>query len=179
MEGVSCSLKFRFKLKEGEAKIIREINESTGFFNEEEDETIEELATEHLEKGAEESGYSFVVAEADGKAVGFSCYGHIYGTDSSYNLYWIAVCKSQAGKGIGKKLMKMTEDRIRKDGGMHIYVETASKPQYEPTRQFYIKQDYLEIGRFPDFYADGDAKITYYKTFKKEGEKIIFKKKLA
>lgn len=163
-EKTKDNLRFRYYLKKDEDKVIRKITEETGFFNEEETNIAEELARDHIEQGATKSGYSFVVAEINKKMIGYSCYGYITGTESSYDLYWIVVAKEESRKGYGKKIMKKTEERIKKIGGKNVYVETASKPQYEPTRQFYIKQNYKQIGVFPDFYAAGDAKITYCKT---------------
>ena len=48
--------------------------------------------------------------------------------------------------------------------GRRIYIETSAKPQYEPTRSFYVRCGYVEEARFRDFYAPGDDKLVYGKS---------------
>lgn len=65
--------------------------------------------------------------------------------------------------GIGKELMDRTEKAIKDVGGCGVYVETSSKEQYHPTRQFYLKMNYVQKAFFEDFYDKNDGKIVYVK----------------
>jgi ribosomal protein S18 acetylase RimI-like enzyme len=141
---------------------IKEIVESTGFFHDYEVDIAVELAEERLKRGIE-SGYEFIFYEVDGKPVSYSCYGKIPCTRSSYDLYWIATHNDYRGKGIGKKVLRLTEQKIAESGGKGIYVETSSKEQYQPTRKFYEITGYKEIARFKDFYDTNDDKVVYVK----------------
>jgi hypothetical protein len=47
-----------------------------------------------------------------------------------------------------------------------VLIETSSQPRYEPTRQFYLRLDYREVARVPDFYKPGDDRIIYAKSFR-------------
>jgi ribosomal protein S18 acetylase RimI-like enzyme len=142
--------------------IVADIVKSTGFFNQEEINVAVELVEDRLSSG-ESSGYYFIFAEIDGQAAAYSCYGPIHGTHSSFDIYWIATHNNQRGKGIGKILLKETEKRIILAKGKNIYVETASKPQYEPTRKFYDNCGYILEARLTQFYADDDDKLIYVK----------------
>ena len=42
-----------------------------------------------------------------------------------------------------------------------MYVETAGREQYRPTRAFYEACGYEIAARLDDFYAPGDAKVIY------------------
>jgi hypothetical protein len=44
-----------------------------------------------------------------------------------------------------------------------VWVETAGRKQYEPTRAFYLACDYREAARLEDFYAPGDDKVVFLK----------------
>ena len=143
---------------------IKRIVTSTGFFREDEILVAAELAEERLEKGAS-SGYEFFFADIAGKTVAYSCYGLIPCTLHSYDLYWIATHRDYMNRGIGKYLLQETEKAIYSSGGQGIYVETSSKDQYDPTRAFYEKNHYLLHSRFENFYAPGDDKLVYVKTF--------------
>ncbi len=154
-------MKFRKKLKPSDIAYIKEILESTSFFYDSEVEIALELAQENLEKGEDKSGYIFTIVEIDDKPIGYTCYGKIPGTIDSFDLYWIAIHKSQHGKGIGKILMKMAIEDIDKMHGKNIWIETSSRPVYEPTRQFYLKSNCELITELPDFYGPNDNKVIF------------------
>lgn len=136
---------------------------STGFFTGEEVRIAAELVEENLEKGAEKSGYHFVFLESGDEVTGYSCYGRIPGTRTSYDLYWIAVGKRWQRHGLGRRLMTATEERIAALGGRQIFIETSSTELYHPTHAFYERCQYKLEHVFPDFYAQGDSKLVYVK----------------
>lgn len=121
-----------------------------------------ELVEERLSKG-ESSGYYFVFAEQGGRVVGYTCFGPIPCTIASFDLYWIAVHDSCRGQGVGKALMRKSEESIAAMGGTRVYIETSSRAQYVPTRQFYFACGYQEAAILADFYAPGDGKVIYLK----------------
>ena len=153
----------RFDLKPGDHKRIRSIAESVNAFNRDELDIVEELAIDNIEKSAGKSDYQFLLCENDTDIIGYTCYGHIRGTKSSYDLFWIVVCDGFRGEGIGKKLLAHTEERIYGCGGKKIYVETSSKDSYYSSRQFYSKCGYTIEAVFKDFYDDKDDKVVYLK----------------
>jgi ribosomal protein S18 acetylase RimI-like enzyme len=113
-----------------------------------------------------ESGYFILVAEIDSVIAGYVCYGPTPITDSTWDIYWIAVDHNIQGKGIGKQLMSAVEEKIKEAGGRLAVLETSSKPGYEKTNLFYHRIGYKEIVRITDFYAIGDDQIIYEKRFK-------------
>ncbi len=156
-------MNFRRELNTNDVSFVKEILESTGFFYDSEVEIAMELAQENLEKGEEKSGYIFNIVESDRKPIGFTCYGKIPGTADSFDLYWIAVHNSQRGKGIGKILFDMALKDIAKMKGKTVWIETSSRPIYEPTRQFYLKTGCEKITELPDYYGKEDNKVIFLK----------------
>ena len=159
---LSNTIHFRETVVPSDVKSVAEIVKSTKFFNHEEEIMAVELVEDRLNNG-ESSGYFFIFAEIEGRTVAYSCYGPIDGTESSFDLYWIVTHDDFRGKGIGKKLLAETEKAIAKAGGHGIYVETASKPQYEPTRKFYESTNYILEAQLKQFYAQNDDKCIYVK----------------
>lgn len=141
---------------------VREIVVSTGFFYDYEVPVAVELVEAAVEDG-EASGYSFIFAEVDGKVVSYSCFGQIAGTDAGYDLYWIVTHNDFRGSGIGKYILEATEQTAKSRGARFIVAETSSLDKYTPTRNFYLKNGYLEEGRIADYYQLGDAKVIYVK----------------
>jgi ribosomal protein S18 acetylase RimI-like enzyme len=156
---------FRQTIKASDVQSIAGIVRSTGFFSKEELAIAKELAREKL-KHKHTCSYRFVFAEEQNKVVGYSCYGRIPATKSSYDIYWIVVAKNHQGQGWGKALMSRTEKLIFKNGGKQAYVETSSRKQYKPTHHFYENCGYRRAAFLKNFYATGDSKIIYSKTLK-------------
>jgi len=145
-----------------DADRVRDIVVSSGFFSPAEIEVAAELVQERLGQGIV-SGYHFVFAEQDRELVGYSCYGPIPCTVESYDIYWIAVQQELRRTGLGAKILKRVEERIREMRGRRIYVETSSREQYRPTRSFYTRCGYRREASLEDFYSPGDHKVIYLK----------------
>ena len=154
---------FRTHLISGDSQTIGELLESTGFFYDYEIEVAKELSDLNLEKGAEASGYHFIVAHDGDKMLGYCCYGLNPCTQMSYDLYWVAVHKDTMHQGIGRKLMMLAEQAVAQLGGSIVWVETSGRAVYEPTRAFYLAIGYDKVAVMPDFYAPGDDKVVFMK----------------
>ena len=142
------------------------ILENAGNFTPQEVATALELIDEWLELG-EHSGYLTYVLEArneDGPEVlGYVSFGPTPLTESTYDLYWIAVDKSKHRGGVGKRLMKFTEEETLRRGGKMLLIETSSQETYGGTIQFYERTGYELVGKIPDYYKPGDDKLVFAK----------------
>jgi len=149
-------------VKESDAEVIEKITRETNYFTEEETLIARELVEERLQKGIK-SGYLFNILEKESEIVAYSCFGEIPCSYISYDLYWIVVRNDLRGNGIGAYLLKKCEEYIKKLGGYQIYLDTSSKDQYLPTRNFYKKNGYKEVADFKNFYDFNDDKIIFNK----------------
>lgn len=156
------SLEFRQEVADGDTERVGELVASTGFFHRDEVAVAVELVAERLAKG-DASGYYFLLAEQDGRVVGYSCYGPIPCTQASFDLYWIVVHPDFQGQGLGRRLLEESEQKIRKAGGLRVYVDTSQREQYASTRAFYERCGYVMESLLVDFYAPGDGKAVYCK----------------
>ncbi len=156
-------MSFRESVSLGDCDAVYRIVNSSGFFSEEEMAIAVELVQERLDKGRL-SGYHFLFAETKKKMAGYSCYGPIPGTKDRYDIYWIAVDEGFRRAGLGEQILNLTEEKIAGLGGKRVYVDTSSRPLYEPTRLFYEKCGYRKEAVLKDFYAEGDSKIIYSKS---------------
>jgi D-alanine-D-alanine ligase len=152
----------REELRPGDPAAVGRLVRATGFFSEEEEGIARELVEERLAKG-EASGYFFLFAEEEDRLLGYSCFGPIPGSVHSFDLYWIAVDPDGQGRGLGKKLMVASERIMAGRGARRVYADTSSRPQYEPTRAFYLSCGYVQEAFLADFYAAGDGKVIFIK----------------
>ena len=156
------SISFRKEVRKSDVETVKEMVTGTGFFNREEIDIAAELVMERLEKG-EDSGYEFIFLELGETTVAYSCFGRIPLTKSSYDLYWIVTNTQWRNRGLGKILLKETEEAILEQNGIAVYAETSSREQYLPTRKFYENNGYLLKARFEDYYDRGDDLVFYVK----------------
>jgi D-alanine-D-alanine ligase-like ATP-grasp enzyme/ribosomal protein S18 acetylase RimI-like enzyme len=134
----------------------------TGFFSEAEIAVALELIDAFIAEGTK-SGYHFLVHEERAELLGFSCYGPIPGTTSSYDLYWIAVHRRRQRQGLGNVILVETEARIKALGGTRVYAETSGRDLYQPTRSFYIGNGFTQEARLKNYYGPGDDQVIYGK----------------
>jgi len=153
---------WRKVVKRSDVERIRNLVAATNMFSREEIDIAAELASERVERGRP-SGYEFLLALKYHELAGFTCYGKVPGTQSSFDLYWIAVDPGRQGRGYGKQLLERTEDSVREVGGQRLYAETSSTDGYAATRRFYDSTGFTKVAELPDFYSPGDGKVIYEK----------------
>jgi D-alanine-D-alanine ligase len=156
------AIELRYEVFSDDRDAVRRLVESTGVFSPIEIDVAVELVDDRLNRG-QQSDYNFVFADLNGRTVGYTCYGPIALTAGSFDLYWIAVNKAMHGRKIGRLLLERTEELVRAAGGRQVYIETSNRPQYAPTRGFYLRCGYRQEALLKDFYAPGDDKVIYGK----------------
>ncbi len=156
-------LSLRREVVAADADKVKRLVAATGFFSAEEVDIARELVEERLARG-DASDYHFVLAEISGRLAGYTCYGRIPGTKTSFDLYWIAVHPGFQGLGLGRDLSRETERLIKAAGGVKVYADTSQRPQYAATRAFYEGTGWKLETVLADFYAPGDGKAIYSKT---------------
>lgn len=159
-------MQWRTETRASDAEAVGRLVEDTGFFSPDEQGIAVELVEERLTRGVV-SGYEFLFAddpENNDQLLGYTCFGPIPATQSSFDLYWIAVSPTMQRQGVGASLVAETERLARQMGAVRLFVDTAGRPEYAPTRAFYERLGYHLEASLTDFYAPGDAKIIYAKT---------------
>lgn len=138
---------------------VERITRSSGLFREDEIP----VAVEVFDAAAGgDPSYTALAAEADGRVVGWICWGPTPCTLGTWDLYWMAVDPSLQGTGVGTALIREMEHRLAGLARM-IVVETAGRADYAGTRAFYEARGYRAVATIPDFYAPGDDQIAYVK----------------
>jgi ribosomal protein S18 acetylase RimI-like enzyme len=158
-------MQWRYHARPADREAVRRLVEDTGFFSADEQDIAVELLDETLARGRA-SGYEFVFADApDGALQGYACFGPISPPLPSFDLYWIVVDPAYQGNGIGTRLLREAERLASARGATEMYVDTAGRAQYRPTRAFYERAGYRINEVVPDFYSKGDDKVVYRKAF--------------
>jgi ribosomal protein S18 acetylase RimI-like enzyme len=152
------SIRYRHVLDAADPARIRALVASTGVFSAEEIRTAAELADTTLD-GSET--YRWLIAEAAGELVGYTCFDRIPLSKISFDLYWIAVLPERQHSGLGRELLARTAKFIRGKRGTQLFAETSSLEPYAAARAFYLGAGFTEVARFADFYDAGDDKLVF------------------
>ena len=152
-------------LEDHDLAAVERIVSEVAVFSPDEVETALELIDEWLAEG-EASGYlTYVLKEGKaGDVRGYVCFGPTPLTESTWDLYWVAVDPATQGKGYGQKLLAFAEAEVKRRGGRLLLIETASQEAYGATVRFYERAGYELVSRIRDFYRAGDDKLTFAKT---------------
>lgn len=153
----------RETLRRSDVDAIGTLVDRTGVFSEQEIAIARELAEENLSKGAEVSGYHFLIADGAHGIQGYSCFGPIPGTDRRFDLYWIAVHPQHRRVGLGQRLLAATEAAALKLDGVILFAETSTRAPYAPAHRFYDSCGFQRVAEVSDWYADGDGLAIYGK----------------
>ncbi len=165
---------------------VAAILQATGVFRTDEIDVALEVFDEAVPDGGRRSGDAALPSDGDGSSpasstdasyvvlgaftpdddlIGFACHGPTPGTDRTHDLYWIAVDPAQQSAGVGTTLLHEVEGQLLGQHARMLVVETSSRSDYEPTREFYGRRGFIEAARVRGFYAPGDDRIILTKRF--------------
>ncbi len=149
-------------LKPSDRPILEGILRSDDTFRDDEVAVALELVDDALANP--DSDYWFRLAEREGQAAGYLCFGPTPMTACTYDLYWIVVHAEHRGHGIARSLIDEMERALLARGPKaQIRVETSQSEGYGAARKLYEALGYPETARFSDFYGAGDDLIVFYK----------------
>lgn len=151
-------------LQHGDLQGILALGRRTGVFTSREIGVVRELVEAEL-NDPKQRDYHSLVAEVDGRIVGYVCYGPVPMTDATYDLYWIFVHPSYQGQAIGSALLAQVEEAVHGAKGRMLLVDTSSTRPYLAARRFYKDHGYRMVAKVKDYYREGDSRLTYAKRF--------------
>lgn len=147
----------------GERAALLNLAVRTGLFAPDEAEALLGGVLDSLAASELPAGHAVVVCRdsSDGAAIGWSYFAPDAYADKVWNVWWIGVNPDHHGGGAGQAILAHIEREARASGARVIVIETSDQPHLARARTFYRKFGYVERGRIPDFYADGDAKVIF------------------
>jgi ribosomal protein S18 acetylase RimI-like enzyme len=143
--------------------MLTQILKSVGNFNEEEIKVAIELIDDAISEYSSGDYIACVLEDEKGEVQGYGCYGLTPLTESTYDLYWMAVNPAMQGNGYGRSIIRFIEQDVRERGGRLLVLETSSQENYARTRLIYEKNGYELVSRIRDFYKKDDHKLIYVK----------------
>ncbi len=144
---------------------ILDIAVDSGLFPAEHVGELSEMMDAQL--GATSEGHHWIVQESErGTLQGAAYYAPEALTDGTFNLYFIAVREILKGKGVGSALLHYVEHQLKQEQGRVLIIETSSLDNYNLTRRFYLKHEYTEVARIPEFFSAGEDKVVFWRKLK-------------
>lgn len=120
------------------------------------------IALEVFDDSFGDPDYESAGVEVDGTLVGWACWGPTPNQEGTFDLYWIVVDRGRQGLGLGTLLLDEMGRRIS-GRAQTIVVETSGRADYAPTRAFYEKHGYRQVGVEIGHYGPGDDLVRFAK----------------
>jgi len=106
--------------------------------------------------------YWYAVNEA-GEIVGVtSCKENEHRTEG-YLWDYMVVHRNYRRSGVADRLYAALEAYIVSIGGRYLLTYTCDLPEYIPIQTMFRKRGFEPIGRYPNYYYDGEDRLAYYK----------------
>ncbi len=83
--------------------------------------------------------------------------------DGAWNLLAIGVAPDRQGQGVGAAMLGHLAAELANAEARILIVETLGTDEFQPTRDFYMKNGFDEEARIRDFYEDGGDKVIFWK----------------
>jgi ribosomal protein S18 acetylase RimI-like enzyme len=103
------------------------------------------------------------VREDGAQILGYVCFGPTPMTIGTWDLYWIATHRTARGRGVATRLVDAMQAELQVAGARIVRLETSQLESYGAARSFYARLGFVEVGRIPDFYRQGDDLVTLAK----------------
>ena len=145
--------------------LIVAIADRTGAFSAEELVTVREMFESYLKDPTAAAGYRFsgYYDPADGRLLGYVCWGFTSLSEGAVDLFWLATDPAAQGRGIATLLFRSVEVAARAAGRWLLMLYTSSTPAYAAARRMYIREGYSLVLQLPGFYHRGDDLCVYVK----------------
>jgi ribosomal protein S18 acetylase RimI-like enzyme len=137
------------------------IVESSGQFDTDSLSHVKGALLEYLE--GQSDGLWFTAD--DGEPVGVAYCAPEAVTNGTWNLQMLWTRKDKSNQGHGTALVKHVENELMARGVRLLIVETSGLPEFEMARAFYDKCGFTQEASIRNFFAHGDDKIIYTKSF--------------
>ena len=155
------SVTHRYGVRAGDAEALEALVRATGVFSNEEAGFVPEILGDLAREGEAGSGYRLLIAEEDGKALGFTIWGPREGEPAHHDLYWIATAPAAARRGIARALFRATLSHAAAEGARAMEIETEDSAAYAPARAFYESAGFVLIETRPAYYPSGGGLALY------------------
>ena len=145
------------EMTRGDLPSAKQIIDSTSLFP---SELLDDMAADAL--NGQNKSERWLVIE-DKEPVGIAYLAPERMTEGTWNLYLIAIHADRQGRGVGSRLVAHIEAALASEGHRILLVETSGNPEFQATRQFYLKNGYIQEACIREFYAPDEDKIVFWK----------------
>lgn len=104
-----------------------------------------------------------MIAELGAEIVGFYYARQEEMADKVWNMLIIAVDHNVQGQGVGRQLVAHLEEALRDQNQRILIIDTSSDEQFIKTQRFYENLGFERIATIPNYWMEGEDKITFIK----------------
>lgn len=139
---------------------LKDLTRSSGLFSSDELKAFDGMMDDSF---ASIDGPEDWLVLGDREVHGAALHGPEPMTPGVWTLWFIAVRADRRREGVAFALLKAVEYVACKAGARLLSVDTSDAPAMAPARALYPAAGFEEEGRFRDWYAEGEARISFRK----------------
>jgi D-alanine-D-alanine ligase len=102
-----------------------------------------------------------LLLEERGRVVALASFGKAPWTEGAFVLDALGVIRFGQRRGLGGRLLQAVEERVRQGKGRMLLVDLSAHAVHAPARQFLTRKGFRLVADIPDFYREGEGKLTY------------------
>jgi ribosomal protein S18 acetylase RimI-like enzyme len=145
-----------------DTQALVDVSIRSGLFRVDDADAIRSLLIQyHAEKAS--LGHRMLTLEEGGALQGICYVAPREFADRVWEILMIAVDRLAQRRGVGSALLAAVEHDVQAAGGRLLLIETSSQSGFQPAWSFYRRHGYREVARVPDYYSDGDDKLSFLK----------------
>ena len=153
-------MKKPFKIRpagKNDVPFLEAIADATGLFP---SEMLDGMIAGYFDRSTQDIWF---VCEDGGQAISFGFCEPERMTVGTWNLLAIGVLPERQSAGVGAAMLRYLENQLRQRDARVLLVETLGTPEFARTREFYLKNGFVEEARIRDFYEAGGDKVVFWK----------------
>lgn len=154
-------------VREDERTSLLALAVHTGLFTAEDAEGLLGGVLDALASGELPDGHAAVACRERprGPAAGWAYFAPDQYAENVWNVWWIGTSPDHHCTGAAQILLSHVEQTALDSGARVVVIETSDQDAMARARNFYVKVGYTERGRIPDFYAGGESKVLFSRSF--------------
>jgi ribosomal protein S18 acetylase RimI-like enzyme len=162
-------------VRKDERESLLALSVCTGLFTAEEAEGLLGGVLDALASGELPDGHAAVTCRESptDPAAGWAYFAPDQYAENVWNVWWIGISPDYHGTGAAQTLLSHVEQTALGSGARVVVIETSDQDAMARARRFYAKVGYTERGRIPDFYAEGESKVLFSRSFASATKKYV------
>lgn len=114
-------------------------------------------------RALKEEIYFWYVENEQGTIVGINCVAENEQKTGGFSWDYLVVHHDYRKLGVAAKLIEQMYSFLETKNARYLVTNTCDLPEYTRIRQLFERDGFTLVGKFPDYYYEGEDRLIYYR----------------